>query len=113
MIFSSSCIKSGIFPIEWKMPNVVSIHKRDDKQSAKNYPHVTLLPIFGKIFEPIIYNTMYSFFIENNLIYPNQSGFKQGDPSICQLLSITNNIYHSLDEGYEVQGISETFQMFW
>ena len=50
----SSCIKSGIFPTEWKMANVVPIHKRDDKQNVKNYRPVSLLPIFRKIFERLI-----------------------------------------------------------
>ena len=60
LIFSSF-IESGIFPTGWKMANVVPIHKRDDKQNFKNYRPVSLLPIFGKIFERLIYNEMYSF----------------------------------------------------
>ena len=99
LIFSS-CIESGIFPTEWKKANVVPIHKRDDKQNVKNYRPVSLLPIFGKIFERLIYNEMYSFFIENDLISSNQSGFKQGDSCINQLLSITHDIYQSIDQGY-------------
>ena len=45
---------------------------------------------------------MHSFFIENNLISSNQSGFKQGDSCINQFLSITHDIYQSLDQGHEV-----------
>ena len=77
---------------------MVRIHKRDDKQNVKNYQPVSLLPIFGKIFERLIYNEMYSFFIENDLISSNQSGFKQGDSCINQLLSITHDIcqYHMI-----------------
>ena len=116
LIFSS-CIESGIFPTEWKKANVVPIHKRDDKQNVKNYRPVSLLPIFGKIFERLIYNEMYSFFIENDLISSNQSGFKQGDSCINQLLSITHDIYQSLDQGYEVRGvfldISKAFDKVW
>ena len=48
---------------------------------------------------------MYSFFIENDLISSNQPGFKQGDSCINQLLSITHDIYQSLDQGYEVRGV--------
>ena len=84
LIFSSS-IESGISPTEWKMASLVPIHKRDDKQNVKNYRPVSLLPIFGKIFERLIYNEMYSFFIENDLMSSNQSGFKQGDSCINPL----------------------------
>ena len=114
LIFSS-CIESGIFPTEWKMANVVPIHKRGNKQN--NYRPVSLLPIFRKIFERLIYNEMYSFFTENDLISSNQSGFKQGDSCINQLLSITHDIYQSLDQGYEVRGvfldISKAFDKVW
>ena len=54
---------------------MVPIHKRDDKQNVKNYRPVSLLPIFGKIFEHLIYSEVYSFFIENDLISSYQSGF--------------------------------------
>ena len=30
-------IDSGIFPTEWKMANMIPIHKREDKQNVKNY----------------------------------------------------------------------------
>ena len=75
------------------MANVVPIHKRDDKHNVKNYRPVSLLPIFGKIFERLIYNEIYSFFIENDLISSNQSSFKQGNSCINQVLSITHEIY--------------------
>ena len=72
----------------------VPVYKTDDKQNVKNYRPVSLLPIFGKVFERLIYKEMYSFFIENDLISSNQSGFKQGDSCINQLLSITHEIYY-------------------
>ena len=46
---------------------------------------------------------MYSFFIENNLTSPNESGFESGDSCINQLLLITHDIYQSLDQSYEVR----------
>ena len=60
---------------------------------------------------------MFEFFIQNNLITPNQSGFKTGDSCINQLISITHEIYKSFDDGYEVQGvfrdISKAFDKVW
>ena len=64
--------------------------KKDDKQMLRNYRPVSLLPICGKIFERLMYNNLYEFFIKNDLISSNQSGFKQGDSCIYQLLSITH-----------------------
>ena len=62
---------------------------------------IPFLPIDWKIFERVLHNNIYEFFTENNLIYPNQSGFKPGDSWVNQLLSITHEIYKSFDNGVE------------
>ena len=116
LIFQS-CIKHGKFPNEWKMANVVPVHKKSDKQILKNYRPVSLLPICGKVFERLIYNSLFEYFIENDLISPNQSGFKPGDSCTNQLISITHEIYQSFDDGFEVRGvfldISKAFDKVW
>ena len=60
---------------------------------------------------------MFEFFIQNNLITPNQSGFKTDDSCINQLISTTHEIYKSFDDGYEVRGvfldISKAFDKVW
>ena len=97
--------------------NVVPTYKKNDKQLVKNCRPISLLPICGKIFEHFIYNKLFHFFQENNLISPNQSGFKPGDSCTNQLLAITHEIYKSFDDGYEVRGvfldISKSFDKVW
>ena len=65
----------------------------------------------------IHFTYIYSCFIENDLMSSNQSSFKQGDSCINQILSITHDIYQSLDQGYEVRGafldISKAFHKVW
>ena len=51
-----------------------------------------VLPICRKSFEKSVSNEMFTFFIENELISPNQSGFKPGDSCINQVLAITHII---------------------
>ena len=104
LIFSQY-IDTGSFPLEWKKANVVPVHKKGDKKCLKNYRPVSLLPICGKIFERLIFNEMFRFLIENNLISSNQSGFNPGDSCINQLLSITHEIYKPFDDGFEVRGV--------
>ena len=81
------------------------VHKKSDKQILKNYRPVSLLPICRKVFERLIYNSLFEYFIENDLISPNQSGFKPGDSCTNQLISITHEIYQSFDDGFEVRGV--------
>ena len=105
------------FPHERKKANVVPVHKKGKKQSLKNYRPISSVRICRKIFGRIIYNEMFTFFTENNLISPNQSGFRPGDSCVNQLLAITHEIYKSFDEGFEVRGvfldISKAFDKVW
>ena len=48
---------------------------------------------------------MFKFFVENELISPNQSGFKPSDSCINQLLAITHEINKSFGDGFEVGGV--------
>ena len=93
-------MESGFFPSEWKKGIVVPIHKKDGKRCFKNYHPVSLLPICGKIFEKLIFNEMFKCFIENELISPNQSGFKSDDSCINQLylllMKYTNQLTKAL-----------------
>ena len=60
---------------------------------------------------------MFSFFLANNLLAPNQSGFKPGDSCINQLLSFTHEIYSSFDDEFEVRSVfmdvSKVFDKVW
>ena len=94
-----------------------SCPKKSDKQILKNYRAVSLLPICEKIFERLLYNRLFEYFIENELISTSQSGFKPEDSGISQLLSLTHDIYQSFDNGFEVRGvfldISKAFEEVW
>ena len=52
-----------------------------------------------------MFNELFNFFIENKLISSKQSGFKPDDSSINQLLSITHELYESLDMGLEIRSV--------
>ena len=75
LIFKQA-LTSGLFPSEWKKSDIVPCYKKDDKQDLKNYRPVSLLPICRKIFERLTFNETFTFFLANNLLAPNQSGFK-------------------------------------
>ena len=96
---------------------MVAVPEKGDTQILKNYLPVSLLPICGKVFERLIYDSSFKYFIENNVISPNQSGFKPGDSCTNQLISITHQIYQSFDDGFEVRGvflvISKAFYKVW
>ena len=58
-----------------------------------------------------------SFFNSNNLLSKNQSGFRPGDSTTYQLLSITSTIYDSFEKYDETRAvfldISKAFDKVW
>ena len=56
-------------------------------------------------FERLIYNKLFNFFTDNDLISPNQSGFRPGDSCVNQLIAVSQEIYKSFDDGVEARGI--------
>ena len=86
---------------------------------VKNYRPIGLLPIYGKMFERVIYNSLFNYFQSNRLFTPSQSGFLRGDSCIAQLLSIIHEIQTVFDENptVDVRGVfldlSKAFEKFW
>ena len=74
------------------------IHKKENKQLKKSYRPISLLPICRKIFEKLIFDKIYEYLGENKLLTPNKSGFRPGDSTVNQLLSITHKIYSAFEE---------------
>ena len=73
------------------------IHKKESENLMKNYRLISLLPIFSKIFEGLLFNSVFNYFRQNNLFTDRQFGFIAGDSCVAELLSIANGIYPSFD----------------
>ena len=117
LIFKN-CIQYRIFPNLWKKSNIVSIHKKGDKQCMVNYRAVSLLPICGNIFERLIFNPVFEF-LEENKFSPNQSSFRPNDACENQLLPIVHGIYADCDQSPSLEvranflDISKAFHKVW
>ena len=90
---------TGIFPGLCKIAKVIPIFKKDDPLDYVNYRPISLLPIFSKIFEKIIYSRMYKFLESNKLIYTCQFGFRANHSTNHALISMTESIKSFLDNG--------------
>ena len=116
LIFND-CITTGMFPDSWKYANIQPVFKKENREIKSNYRPISLLPICGKILEKIIFDQLYAFLNLNNLLSKNQSGFRPGDSTICQLLSITSSIYEAFENYEETRtvflDISKAFDKVW
>ena len=58
-IIFNNCINQSMFPDIWKKSNICPIHKKGDKQIINNYRPVHCYQFVEKIFERIIFNSLY------------------------------------------------------
>jgi hypothetical protein len=98
-------MNKGIFPHEFKTGKVTPIYKKDNRECIENYRPVSILPIFGKIFEKIIYKRLYTFFTANGVLHEDQFGFRKGHSTTHALHKSVDSITKNLANGKHVLGI--------
>ena len=90
--------------------------KEESKQIVKNYRLISILSLFAKIFERILFSNMYNHRISNNFT-KNQSGFRPGDSVTNQLIFLVNKMHSSLGINLEVRSVfldmSKAFDKVW
>ena len=103
LIFEASLL--GVeFPECWKRANVVPVYTKESKNLVKNYRPISLLPIFGKIFERVIFKNLFNYVHKNELFTKCQSGFLHGDSCTSQLFSTVHDINSSFDPTQDFRG---------
>jgi hypothetical protein len=96
ILFNTIVIKR-VFPDCLKIANVVPLHKGGDVSELGNYRPISLLPIFGKICEKIMYNQLYAYLVNNKIIDSRQFGFQSGASTSDALFNLHNYICQNLN----------------
>ena len=87
------------FPSIWKTAKVIPLFKKGDKQNASNYRPISILPTISKILEKAVHTQFYAYLTENNLISPNQFGFRLKSSTVTAASQLSDKILHSMDNG--------------
>ena len=98
-------ISEGIFPTILKLGKITPIFKKDNEELLENYRPVSTLPIFGKIFEKIIYRRLYSFLVSQGILHESQFGFRKSHSTSHALNYSIFHIQEALKKGLHVLGI--------
>ena len=73
--------------------------KKGDKQDASNYSPISILPTLSKLLENAVHTQLYAYLTENNLISPNQFGFRLKSSTATAASQLSDQILYSLDTG--------------
>ncbi len=100
-LFNKS-MNEGVFPRLWKLSNVSPVYKKALRYLKENYRPVSLLSCLSKVMERIVYDALYTFFKANGLLSERNSGFKEKDSTINQLVHLCHQIYQGLDNAKDI-----------
>jgi len=88
---------TGCVPLHLKIAKVIPVFKKGDKTNPSNYRPISLLSIFDKILEKLMYKRLYSFLNKNSILYQYQFGFRRHHSTSLALLELTDSLYSHLD----------------
>ena len=91
-------IKYSTFPNDCKITKWKPLFKRSSKTDPKNYPPILLLPLISKIIEKIIHDQTQNF-LDKNVIYRYQSGFRKFYSTDSCLSYLNNKIATGFESG--------------
>ena len=85
-------LECGCFPDALKIAKVLPMFKSGDPTRFENYQPISILPAFSKLFEKVVYNRIYRFLTDYNLLYNDQFGFRRNHSTSMALIQMVNNI---------------------
>ena len=104
-------MESGTFSTEWKIANVVPIHKGDDKRNVRNSPPFLFSQFLEKYLNLLYRMKCTHFFLSKTIQYLQINQVLSKEvlvflywSLVLLFLSIRHEIYQSLALGFEVRG---------
>ena len=89
----NASLQNEIFSNVFNIARATPLYKNGNNLNLQNYRPISVLTYFSKILEKVMYNCLYKYFSDNNILYRKQFGF-QGklltEPVIMQLFDQIN-----------------------
>ena len=91
-------ITTGIFPINvWKRARVLPIFKEGRRTDPNKYRPISVLPVVSKLIERVVFNQLYEYLNNNNLLTESQSGLRPMFSTETALLEAMNEWLWNID----------------
>ena len=88
---------SGIVPDKLKVARVIPVFKKGPRTLMTNYRPISLLSIFNKLLEKLMYNRLMDFLDKNEVLYNGQFGFRTKHSTSHAILLITDKIQKAIE----------------
>ena len=85
------CIDKNCFPDAFKRAKVIPLYKSGNRDDPSNYRPISILSVLSKPLEKHLNKCILSHFKLNNLLLPNQSGFRQNHSCHTALINLVDS----------------------
>ena len=92
-------LSEGYFPSELKLAKIIPLYKANDPSMFNNYRPISLLSVFSKILEKIMYDRLYDYLVSLKILYEYQFGFQKSKSTYMALISLTDKLINALENG--------------
>ena len=82
------------------MARVTPVFKKVEKWDLNNYRPISVIPVVSKVFEKNVYDQLYQYLNDNQLLSSCQSGFRSLHSTLTVLLEATNSWSVNIDNGF-------------
>jgi hypothetical protein len=103
-------LTQGLFPDTMKIARVIPLFKSGDSLQISNYRPVSILPVFSKLLERLMYNRLLNFINRHNILYKYQFGFRAKHSTNMALIILVDKIASAIDKGEIVVGVFLDFR---
>lgn len=104
VIFSLSLDKRKL-PSDWLRAKVIPVHKTGNKHCVENYRPISITSTCCKILEHIISASLFDYLEGQNLLNPNQHGFRRKLSTITQLVETVHELAKAINDKHQVDAI--------
>ena len=103
--FFNLCLKTSTFPDQLKISLTVPIYKSGEKNYFTNYRPISLLPIFSKILEKILYLHITNHLEQHDILQNSQFGFRKRHSTYMPVALIAEEITKAIEQNEKVVGL--------
>ena len=93
------CLRQSVFPSAEKWAKVTPVYKSGERSLMDNYRPISVLPVLSKVFERVVYQQLYSYLEEYELLSQRQFGFRNKSSTQHAVNLFSNCIRQGMDRG--------------
>ena len=88
----NNILRNGNYPSQWMYSIITPIHKAGNRNDPQNYRGIAVSDNINKLFTKILNKRLYKYLEEQNILTPNQNGFRKGRRTEDNIIYIAHHI---------------------